>query len=861
MLFFRTCLSLVIAILLSGSVFGNFDNYFRELANGENTEQAESKINEALTSIVTRVEIPYVADDGSIQTKGFFQKLERKAKEIDPTVQVYIAGGVVRSMLGFLYSEVWKGHHREPEKNTITVLDSIIHGTLPKYEKFLSTSVLGIGSDLDLLITTDTPEKEETLLHEITEFINSVEEKSEIRSISSKFKYSIVPIGDVKSYQAQLDRTISQGGNDLDWLAFPISTSQTIPQKMKMPVDHPQIFHHFILGTYNYLPATESAIQGDEKKKIKKDTDKQTIRGLRPLLEIPYLHLSDAGRDQMKKELDILIHKANEEESLSSGAMEQFEKMIRNARFEGAHNRFYSFDSTGEHTKEIENLVSQLSTKMQKRDKNLPIIPEFLVNRDIRSRGTTDKCELKKHNVLMSKEEFIQKHTNEGKLYHGTPHIDSILSIIRNGFIVSSAQQGMAACGKGAYMTCNKNTAAGYGIPIEFSLKERTQPRIVNLESTPDIAKKIPALEKLLESKQLQEKDLPQYLAENCDVDIVISQHILIQNSGAIQFPKNIHDLIILYTSTIREKASKSDDEIRSLQASYLFNELIDQYKEFQLLSRLSGALGIHIAPLSLHMEFLIEQYRKIVQQRIDQIIAEHPLTTDESDHIIKEKYVTQPLKELDASVMVNSLKSFYSSSAYLISEKVKVNVIPFENLFPLISIFLSSQNVDIFFNGIRLLTDYYAAVGREGHETAYSLVENEKFSSKMYKVHFTTNSNFSYNLRTEIAELRLNLLKKCLPTFPDRVIPIIEKLLSLHLVSYNYLNTSKIFFILEEAATLLPAKILHIIQQLVDAEDDLGRYKIGIKLRALLPLDFQQKVIPIRVVPPAAAEEGIEEQ
>ena len=72
--------------------------------------------------------------------------------------------------------------------------------------------------------------------------------------------------------------------------------------------------------------------------------------------------------------------------------------MIRNARFEGAHNRFYSFNPAPSSPEEveIEHLVHHLSQALPNGDKNLPLIPEFIVNQDLKKREDNDRCDLGK---------------------------------------------------------------------------------------------------------------------------------------------------------------------------------------------------------------------------------------------------------------------------------------------------------------------------------------------------------------------------------------------------------------------------------------------------------------------------------
>jgi hypothetical protein len=75
-----------------------------------------------------------------------------------------------------------------------------------------------------------------------------------------------VPIGDVKLYKEQMERTTKQGGSTLEWLSFPIG-GDAANAHMRMPASHSHIFHQFILGEYDYLPGNSES------------SEKQTVRG------------------------------------------------------------------------------------------------------------------------------------------------------------------------------------------------------------------------------------------------------------------------------------------------------------------------------------------------------------------------------------------------------------------------------------------------------------------------------------------------------------------------------------------------------------------------------------------------------
>ncbi len=89
------------------------------------------------------------------------------------------------------------------------------------------------------------------------------------------------------------------------------------------------IVDDFILGFYDYVaPRDPNRLP---------DPLKQLVRGFRPRLELPSLRLKDPRR--MQSEM-IEQKRLLETEPISSKALEQFPKMVRNALDCGAHNRF-----------------------------------------------------------------------------------------------------------------------------------------------------------------------------------------------------------------------------------------------------------------------------------------------------------------------------------------------------------------------------------------------------------------------------------------------------------------------------------------------------------------------------------------
>src|SRR4051812_25601395 len=100
----------------------DFPNYFQEMVRETDTSLAENKIEAALSSILGRLQVAHGYKD-TIQTDHFFAKLDRLVKETDPHAQVLVTGGVVQSLLSFLYQEVYSARQRDPRLSTTDILE------------------------------------------------------------------------------------------------------------------------------------------------------------------------------------------------------------------------------------------------------------------------------------------------------------------------------------------------------------------------------------------------------------------------------------------------------------------------------------------------------------------------------------------------------------------------------------------------------------------------------------------------------------------------------------------------------------------------------------------------------------------
>lgn len=572
--------------IISHPVRRDFPNFFDAL---QDPNEALSLIHQSFVSILKRTEVQYIRD-GNVCKNGFFQHLYLQAQEILPHSEVYIAAGMVRSIFGYIYKKIYNTHERQgnlaPNRDLVLeAFDRIIYGkrrvrldqpalnTAPK--PLSPLTVLGIGSDYDILV--DSPHNQDSsqlgnLKLQLTEMINSFENHFMLRDQNSDFKRIIVAIADVKEYNRQfgdegLRSAVGQGGSWLDWLAFPLSILLTNQPEngihsFRLPEQYPDIMDKFIQGITRYIAPNHSNCP----------PAKQTIRGLRALLEIPFLMLDDDSSKQLTREIQNIIKSPH---LLSNDAKSQFEKMLRNGRFGAAHNRFNPLPgdspSMPDNLELIES-IRKLSIEHKSEESKLPLLPSFLTSERIALRRQ-DKGNLKEQGLLMSEDDLKNISTNSDLLYlyHGTPDPQHLFSMIRNGYIISSKTkdftQGTAAYGSGFYTTTSLTESKKYikekGVSASFIIKKDARilsDKKFNSQTIQDIFKSFP----IESDKHLQLKN--QY-----DIDIIyINSFFLVLNADSIVMNKKLDCLLLEWIETIFSdlqrlyeppKTSQSDKE------------------------------------------------------------------------------------------------------------------------------------------------------------------------------------------------------------------------------------------------------------------------------------------------------------
>ena len=292
----------------------------------------------------------------------YLQNQGKITSRIDPQARAMPSGGVVRATLGYLYQEIHHAARRgiPPER----VLNNITKAT----EDIDSLDVRGIGSDMDILV--DSPGgKSRKIIKEVTRITESARKLEGIdENDTDVLKNTLFPKADVGDYTTHMNWVMNQGGSTLEFLAFDFKKGTFVEHEK-----HGDIVENFVRGTFDYITSIDASYVENPAEKA--------IRGMRPLLEIPFLEIKD--ETVFRRELDAISSGVAQGDIPDDAALEQFTKMMRNARFSGAHNRFHRGVSGS-----LEEKIKELASAVGKK------IPEFANSTAVEERVLTPTISL-----------------------------------------------------------------------------------------------------------------------------------------------------------------------------------------------------------------------------------------------------------------------------------------------------------------------------------------------------------------------------------------------------------------------------------------------------------------------------------
>ena len=488
-------------------------------------------LEQAVASVLRRVTLP-VVKPGETQAHlvRYFDYVEPKLKAQAPApLSVMASGGVVRSTIGYLYYLVEQRLRMEPGVEP----DQVLREVIADGQDLHGLQIRGVGSDWDMLLRLDMEPgaaKDAAmarLTREALEATNSAEAHYDMSAAKGAVKRGLFAVGDVKDYESQTQRAARQGGSTIDLLAFDVEKGKFVE-----PSDYPGIVENMVRGRASYVkPQASAAVE---------DAAKQTVRGLRVFLELPFLSLQN--EDTLRAELSGLLEKMKSGDAPSPKAREQFDKMIRNARYGGAHNRFYRAQPGT-----IEELALFVAEGLRSQ-KNRAMLPEFVDHFLLEGR---DGSEL--HGLP---EQLVVHSLPAAKFYHGTPSAENGLAILRGGLFLSKDSQGVAVYGRGAYASPAIETAQGHagssGVVFELELKKGRRVNILDWEAHKDD----PKIKEIAAQAKAQGRDAFEFLAREHGIDIIINQHILIENAEAVQFPAGYKGLVTTYAHAALDEKS-----------------------------------------------------------------------------------------------------------------------------------------------------------------------------------------------------------------------------------------------------------------------------------------------------------------
>ncbi len=525
-------------------------------------------LNQSLRKITEEIEIPHI-DPASkkLDTKRFFEKIDQASVVPFSHTKIFLYGGVVRSMLGYLCHHLHSEYERKQECiSTHQVLEEFLDAP----PRLTALEVLGIGSDLDIVYEgcAQRAEDLQPLQMLIKELIDAYRD-----TLSDGFaKQYFALSGDVLEYGPQLRQSMHQGGSPLDWLAFPLTARSGA--RIQVPDAHPEIINQLLQGHIHFSP-------------IQNPHNYKTIaRQVRPLLEMPYLEPTPDSLPHLIQSIEQLSSSYCQEKTARS-VDQIFAKAVRNARFWGACNAYACLDPVS--SSPLQKAVHVLSRQKPE----TPLIPEFLPNIDIANRTDDfDPGNLSAQGFLMSREDFIEKWTDCGRLYHGTPSLVNVACMIRVGLQISTDQrdrpQGCAMDGRGFYMTNLLNVSTGYagtgGVVLGLEIFPSGKLRILDVQNFPT-----QLLENLKKEAEAVQKDFHEYLCDQYAIDIIIKTHILIQNARAIVVPKTIEEWTESLSHHWQKRLEDAYDLAMLSKDPIKVFKLLKEFGSFDQLHRLSG--------------------------------------------------------------------------------------------------------------------------------------------------------------------------------------------------------------------------------------------------------------------------------
>ncbi|MBI4404976.1 MAG: hypothetical protein HY537_12490 [Deltaproteobacteria bacterium] len=522
--------------------------------------QSRALLERVLNEQLKEIEVPLVLDlKRGPEMVRYFELLRAEARKIDPQAEIYPSAGVIRALLAFNYEQMYEKFDGKPSAESQAFLSQLPaqSRSLPGYK------VRGVGADFDVWARISKEPRVNTfdaIRARLSEISGSTErfygrqegflDEALKRSLFPKL--DIRPIDEIdqrRDYRSQVNRSVQQGGASIDWLSFQINWGNQHGGFVE-PQDRAYIVSDFIRGVYRYLsPQTGAVVESPEK---------QTVRGIRPLLEIGHLRLLDDS--QLRAEINTLMERDYQKVPIPEDALYTFARIRRNARESGWFNRIWSAPAgTTEHA--IAQFVKHLHEKgYATSDRGgQPLIPVYVEFATIPPGGRP--LNGLPERLVMPPAEFRRSYAKNGRLYHGTPSVADSLSILRNGMFATQATGDFRS---GGYLSPNRAYSLGYSHgtgPVIERRVEQVNYHVIDLRKHADD----PWIQELLKRAHSRGASPEELLFREHGIDAIIltDNEILVKNTRMFE-PAVFSDVTSGYATLMESHNADPEDRIKA---------------------------------------------------------------------------------------------------------------------------------------------------------------------------------------------------------------------------------------------------------------------------------------------------------
>lgn len=439
---------------------------------------------------------------GLLVRKPLHAEVLGRVRRLDPKASVAFFGAPVRDLLAVVARDLKYGPLPERDLRVEDIL------------KYGSTLQFGIQFSEEL-----SPASRRKAIQSLHREFNAPGLKRGV--FKAKLKYGQTPFRWFGfSELAELQGTAKQrGGFPIEAMAMDLETGELTSPMGQDPIALA------LLGLVEVVPLAAEW-----------SPDILVAEGIQLRLELPFLEFTPASKSYYEQALVDLTLRSKEPqfEKASQGFFQRLDQALLAQEEGGAHNRLHRSKRI------VDRLIGQMILGLPSdRPGWLRSLPVFA-----RTQAPAPALLEIPKEFWMDPQEFIDKQTDHGWLYHGTT---AGQQVFQSSFPISDEEYGgAAAMGSGLYTTPRLSTALGYAgtqsYVHRFKVKPGVELKILDwgkLSADPRHASTCVRLEKLRESKRLSKFRL---LADFYGADIILNEYPLIQNQAVVELDPNPQD-------------------------------------------------------------------------------------------------------------------------------------------------------------------------------------------------------------------------------------------------------------------------------------------------------------------------------